>query len=465
MKAGLVGPSYEAFSLPFDAQRTINMFPVVNESGQGKEVAALYSVPGKQLFATVGGGPIRGLFASANGRVFAVSDTEVFEISSDGSATIRGSLITSDTDCTFDETPLELAICDGTNLYILEYSSNTFTRVTDADFPGAATVTQLDGYFIVNKPGTGEFYLSDLLDGTSWTALFFATAESSPDALVRPFSVFGQLFLLGEQTAEVWYNSGGLDFPFARLEGGKMEKGCAAAGSVAKIDNTVFWLGRDKDGHGIVYRATGFTPVRISTHAIEQRIRESGSLTDIKGFTYQADGHTFYALTGGNLETTLVYDAATQLWHERAYLEDDGTYSTDLISSCVFAFNKHLVGDRSSGSIYELSMDVYDDAGNELKRSRTFSHIFNEGNRFRINSLRIDFEYGVGLEDNSDATAWLEISEDGGRTWSKMYGTSIGRIGTRGRAIWRRLGFMEQATFRVSITDPVKVAICGAYFA
>lgn len=465
MRAGLVGPSYEAYSLPFDAQRTVNMYPVINETGSGKDVAALYGVPGKRVLATVGGGPIRGTFASAKGRVFAVSDTELFEIQSDGSSTVRGSLITSGTDCTFDETPLELAVCDGTNLYILEYSSNTFVRVTDADFPGASTVAQLDGYFIVNKPDTGEFYLSDLLDGKSWTALNFATAESSPDNLVRPFSVFGQLLLFGEQTAEIWYNSGATDFPFARVEGGMMEKGCAAAGSVAKIDNTVFWLGKDKDGQGMVYRATGFTPVRISTHPMEEKIRASGDLSGIKAFTYQADGHTFYALTGGNLGTTLVYDAAIQQWHERAYLEPDGTYSNDLAGSCVFAFNKHLVGDRTSGTIYELSRDVYDDAGNQLSRSRTFSHIFNEGQRFKINSLRVDFEYGVGLEDGSDATAWLEISEDGGRTWSKAYNTSIGRIGTRGRAIWRRLGYMEQATFRVTITDPVKVAICGAYFA
>ena len=48
MKIGLVGPSYQARSLPFNAQRTVNLFPVFDE--QGKETAALYGTPGLKLF-------------------------------------------------------------------------------------------------------------------------------------------------------------------------------------------------------------------------------------------------------------------------------------------------------------------------------------------------------------------------------------------------------------------------------
>ncbi len=392
MKIGLVGPSYVERSLPFDAQRTINLFPVINETQRGKEISALYGTPGLELFATAGIGPIRGVFCSANGRAFVVSATQLYELSSNGTATLRGTLTSDATIVTMDENFTQMGICDGTDLYTLTYATNTFAKVTDTDFPGGSTVTYLDGYFIVNKPDSGEFYISALNDGTAWDALDFATAESSPDGLIRVFAALGQLWLFGEQTTEVWYNSADVDFPFDKVQGAKIETGCAAAHSVCSLDNSVFWLGRNKDGQGIVYRASGYSPQRISTHAIEYAINQSTDLSDIRAYTYQQDGHTFYCLTGGDLATTLVYDAATQLWHERANLETDGTYSTHKASSCMYAFNKHIVGDKTNGNVYRMSLDITTDAGQEIRRQRVFTHLSNEAKRFRARELQIDFE-------------------------------------------------------------------------
>lgn len=461
MKAGLIGGSYQQRSLPFDAQRTINLYPVMHEKQSGKEIAAMYSVPGKMEFTRVDGGSVRGQFVSANGRLFAASGTEVFEILSDGTKISRGSLITENSLCMFDESLLELAVCDGTYLYIMDYATSTFARVTDGDLPSSVgTVTYLDGYFIVTENSTDKFYVSDLLDGSAWQSLNFASAESSPDALVRAFAVYGQLFLMGETTSEVWFNSGSGAFPFARVEGAKIETGCAAAHSVQKLDNTVFWLGKDKDGRGIVYRAAGFSPQRISTRAVEIALYDSGDLSDVRSYTYQKDGHLFYALTGGNLTSTWVFDVSSGEWHERCHLEEDGTLSTDLAVTCSYAFGKHLVGDKQSGVIYELRDDVYTDAGNEIFRRRVFSHIFNESRRFRINYLQVDFENGVG-----EGKARLRISENGARTWSPEYEVEIGDLGQfTPRVIWRRLGSMSQATFEVTITDAIPVKICGAYF-
>lgn len=466
MKIGLVGPSYVERSLPFNAQRTINLYPVVDEAGDGKEVSALYGTPGLSTFSTVGDGPIRAEFSSTNGRAFVVSNTQLYEIASTGVATLRGTLITDVSICSMDENTTQLAICDGTNLYIFTYATNVFAQVTDPDFPNGSTVTFLDGYFIVNKPGTGQFYVSALQGGTSWNALDFATAESSPDTLTRVYGGLGQLWLLGDRTTEVWYNAGDVDFPFTRIQGAKMETGSAAAHSVVNMDNTIIWLGKDKDGQGIVYRAQGYSPQRISTHAIEYAINKSSDLSEIRAYTYQKDGHAFYVMTGGNLETTLVYDAATKLWHERATLETDGTLTTHRGTTSMFAFGKHLVGDKTNGNVYEMSLDYYDDSGDEIISQRTFTHISNEGKRFRANELQIDFEYGVGINSGqgSAPVVWLEVSEDGGRTWSPQYQASIGALGAfRSRAVWRRLGLADIMTFRVSITDPVKRSICGSY--
>ena len=115
-----------------------------------------------------------------------------------------------------------------------------------------------------------------------------------------------------------WYDYGGPDFPLQRIQGAYNEIGCVAAYSVAKLDNGVFWLGADARGEGIVYRTNGYTGVRISTHAVEWQIQQYASMSDAVAYTYQQDGHAFYVLNFPTANTTWVYDAATQAWHERA---------------------------------------------------------------------------------------------------------------------------------------------------
>jgi len=147
MKVGLVGPSYQQRSLPFDAQRSINLYPILDE--MGKEVAALYGTPGKSLFATAGVGPIRGEFASTNGRAFAVSASGLYEVENDGTTALLGSLDGSSGAVTIAENGTQLAICDGAKLYILTYSTNAFAKVSDPDFPSSVgTVAYIDGYFL-----------------------------------------------------------------------------------------------------------------------------------------------------------------------------------------------------------------------------------------------------------------------------------------------------------------------------
>lgn len=466
MKIGLVGGSYQQRSLPFNAQRTVNLFPIKDEGG--KEVSALYGTAGKRLFANIGLGPIRQEFTSANGRFFAVSNSKLYEVDSLGASSELGSLDSSDGIVTMAENNTQLAICDGSKLYILTYSTNDFQKITVASFPtSVGIVTFIDGYFVVNENDTGRFYISGINDGlSSWDALDFATAESSPDNLVSVVNAIGQMWLFGSETTEVWTNTGDSLFPFRRISGAKMQTGILSAFTAVEIDNSVIWVGRDKLGQGIVYRAQGFTPVRISTTPIEILISHATDPTNMRSYVYQEEGNTFYVLTGGGLATTLVYDLLTQEWHERAYLNGDGNYETDLACCHAFAFGKHLVGDRRNGKIYEQSLDFYTDNGDLVSRKRIYTHLSDSGKRIRYNSLEIGFEAGVGLQtgQGSNPLVTLRLSKDGARTWSDAYTATIGAVGQYQQKIeFRRLGITEQMTFEIEITDPVKVAIIGSY--
>ena len=215
MEAGVVGGSSQELSLPFNSERTVNMYAVLDQ--RGKKPASLYARPGNSLFTTVGAGAGRGGFAATNDRVFVVSGAEFYEIFTDGTSTLRGSVLTSSGNITLAENGIQLAICDGRDLYIFTYATNVFQRVVSANLPSAASVIFLGGYFIVNRSHTsGIFQISAPYDGTTWGALDFATAESSPDNLVRVANVFGQLWLFGDLTIEVWSNTGAASFPFQR---------------------------------------------------------------------------------------------------------------------------------------------------------------------------------------------------------------------------------------------------------
>lgn len=464
MKIGLVGPSYSQRSLPFDAQRTINLFPVFDE--QGKEVAALYGTPGLDSFASAGSGPIRNGFASSNGRVFFVSGSSLYETSSLGVTTNRGAINTSSGNISIDENPTQMFICDGADAYVFTYSTDTLVEVTDIDFPTAGTSTYLDGYFIVNSVGTGKFFISSLNNGTAWAALDFATAESSPDSLIRVIRGVGQLWLLGNRTTEIWTNTGDSSFPFQKIKGADIEIGIMAAHTAVAQGNSLRWVGRSGDGDSIVYQADGFRPKRISTEAIELAISRATDKANMRAYTYQRDGHDFYILTGGGLETTLAYDITTNLWHERAFLNPMGDFEQHLASCCVFAFGKHLVGDRRNGNIYSMDMEAYLDGEDYIARDRIYTHIANEDERIRYNKLVVGFEPGVGLQagQGSDPKAALRISKDGALTWSDSYLATIGRAGEyKNKSVFRRIGIAEQITFWLRITDPVRVAITGSY--
>ena len=464
MRVGLVGPSQRQRSLPLNSERTVNLFPVFDQ--QGQEVAALYGTPGLSLFATAGDGPNRNSFRAANGRAFTVSGAGLYEVNEDGTTTLRGTLDQSQGNVSIDENGLQLGICDGTSVYIFTYATNAFLKVTDADLPTSGTLTFIDGYFVVNQANTGKFFISALYDGLTWTALDFATAESSPDNLIRVLNAVGQLWLLGEFTTEIWTNTGDSAFPFQRIAGAKMEVGILAPHTAVAIDNSMFWVGRDRIGSGIVYRAKGFTPQRISTESVELAIQAATSPSTIKGFTYEEDGHVFYMITGGGMETSWVYDISTQLWHERAYLNAFGVFEQHLASSYMFAFDKRLVGDRLTGNIYQMSLDYYSDNGSALVRERIFTHLGEESIRQKYNSLQILMESGVGLQSGqgSDPQILLKVSKDGGRTWSDWFSKSFGAVGKYAQnVVFRRLGIAQQMTFRVRVSDPVKVILIGAY--
>lgn len=465
---GFIGPSYQMNSRNVDCQRCINLYPEINELGTGKEkeVASLRGTPGLGLFSALGSGPIRGIHFTNDGskKLYVVRGNTLYHVSSSGTSTSIGTISTNSGPVSMANNNNHMVLVDGTtNGYTVQISNNSFAQITDPDFVGADQVTYMDGYFIFNEPNSDRFYISDL-DGITFPPET-ENADSLPDLLVGLISDHRDLWLFGTDTTEVWFNSGNADFPFERVQGAVLEHGCVAPFSIAKSTNSVFWIGKDKDGVGIVYTAQGYQPRRISTHAVEQEIQRYTTLEDARGFTYQEDGHYFYVLNFPTADTTWVYDITTGLWHERAY-NNNGRLERHRADVHIYAYGKHLVGDYTNGNIYEMSSSFYTDNGEEIIRRRRAPHITSELKRIFHHKFQLDIETGVGLDGSGQGTdpkIMLRFSDDGGHTWSNEKWVSLGKIGQRyARAIWRRLGASRDRVYEVSCSEPVKQTWIGA---
>lgn len=526
MKSPILGSSYVIRSINAADNRMVNLYPEIIPEG-GKDAAYLQRCPGYTLRGTVGTGPIRGLYTLGS-YLYVVSGNELYRLENDFFQETQGFLLLESGSFILleDDSLIELEVQssfigaitgtgpvsmadNGTQIFIAAnpdgyiYNADTtaFAQITDPDFPGAVTVGYLDGYFVFNEPNSQRVWVTQLLDGLSIDPLDFASAEGSPDGLVSIIIDHREAWLFGTNSVEVWYNAGEADFPLSRIQGAFNEIGCLAPYSVAKMDNSVFWLGADARGQGIVYRAQGYQGVRISTHAVEYAIQQYDDLSDAVGYTYQQDGHAFYVLNFTNANITWVYDAATGAWHERAAFRR-GNFERHR-GNCHTRFdNEPVIGDYQNGNIYAFSLDVYSDNGAVQKWLRSWRALptgTNTLKRTTHHSLQIDMETGIGLsgfglqdyqylgaqtgdildtENDEDIILdytvtvgavpqlMMRFSDDGGHTWSEIRQTSMGRIGRYGtRATFRRLGTttrLRDRVYEISGTDPVKIAINGA---
>jgi hypothetical protein len=462
-----VGASYRERSPNLDAQACINLFPVLGESGTAKNVSALYGTPGTRPLLTLPTGPVRGLHVPSDGSdAIAVAGGSVYRISKTLAYTLIGAIDSQTGLVDVTDNGTQAVIVNGAAGWVVDLASNQVTQIQNDAFYGASSADILDTFAIFNRPGTNQFYISGSNDMT-FDALDFASAESNFEPIVRLKVNHGELLLFKETVTELWRATGGTDFPFGRDTNATIEQGCAAPWSVACMDNTVFWLGKNKEGGGIVWRLNGYTPQRVSTDAIEYAIAKYPTISDARAYAYQQEGHTFYVLTFPSGGATWVFDAATQLWHQRAYLNPNTGALGRHRSTChIYYAGLHVVGDCDTGALYALDLDYYQDGTDPMPSIRAAAHISGPDYSWIVhNRLQVDFQTGVGLVSGqgSAPVVLLDWSNDGGRTWSNQRRGSLGKIGEYlARVFWTRLGRARARVYRVTITDPIPRVIIGA---
>lgn len=520
-----VGPAYTLSNINEAGDQCINLYPETIESGTGKARQALVSTPGISTFCTLPESPCRGLWAGDN-RLFAVAGDTLYEISSGGVATSVGNISSDGQPVKFASNGNQLMVISGSDVWIATGTSvvqpayetiagvcNTagveVTWVSGSKFTAAMvgttititgspyTVAQffdenfitltatagtqtaaawswsdtvravsgvyLDGYFIILKPNSNTILISSLYDGLTWNPLDFANRNLT-DRCVALEVANENLWVFGQKTTQVWFNSGDPDFPFAPIQGATIDQGLWSRFSVVNVGNTLMWLGGSELGAGIVWQAVGYQAKRVSTYAIEYAIRSYATSNDAVAYGYQEDGHSFYVLNFPTADKTWVYDLTEGQWHERAYFSSGGggTLRGQLQWYHASTFgNKHYVGSGTTAKVFEQSRSIYTDDSRPIRRIRRAPHLSNKQEWTFFQQFQLDMQVGTQA---SAPTMYLSWSNDGGQT----FGTEVAEVaGASGdytkRVIWRRLGRSRDRVFQVRTDDAGPHAWVAAY--
>lgn len=341
------------------------------------------------------------------------------------------------------------------------YAINAFQKaVTGTARP--QYITFLAGFFVASILNSGRYYISDSYNGLSWPSLDFNNAESNPDDLIAVIAENGQLKLLGQKTTEFAGVSGGQEFPFSTIQGSAIEWGLAARFSLSKSDNSIMFLGRNRQGEVKVISLQGYAPVDVTGTNMAHIFNDGNEVSNATAFSYMQDAHSMYQITFPTLGETWLYDGSTGAWSQ---LQGNGI-SRHRAETYTQYINRRLVSDYENGNVYFLDKNTYTDNGEMIARRLTGKHINSSGEMLALSKLQIEMETGKGLPtgQGSDPVALLRISRDNGHTWGNRREIGIGKIGEyRARAVADRLGRGRDFVFELTITDPIPVAITGAY--
>ena len=471
---------YQSRSVVASAQRCVNLYPEVNAQDAPFPVTHQLTPGLTQLIAGTEA-PHRCAYKASNGQLYEVVGNTVYRTSSAWTRTVLGVMDSTGGPVSMSDNGIALVIVDGTPTgYCVDLTTNQFSPIIGQSgaFYGGTTVDYIDTFFLLNRPGTNQWYssLSNVtfanLTGTitpgataaAFDPLDIAAKTGNPDHVQGVIAMHREAWIIGTETTEVWYDAGNPQFSFSILPGVFIEHGTAAPYSIAKQDLSVYWLSEDRQGNRIVLTGNQYAARRISTHAIEQQLSAYPTISDAIGFTYQQLGHTFYVLTFPTANATWVFDVAENLWHERTWTDSNGGENRIRASTCASVYGVIVVGDWQTGALYQWDLDNYTDNSNPIVRRRSWPDI--QFDNRRAEHSRVVFDMDVGEISNTltsnEPQISMRYSDDSGKTWGNPRTYGLGSTGEFNRSmLFTQLGQARNRVYELFWEVPAFTALNG----
>lgn len=466
----LFGAGIAGKSLVVTAQRRLNCY-FENRKDKDKTPIACFGTPGMKPFFTIGSlanSPARGLLGTSS-YLYSVLGSTFYQHNSQGVQQIaQANALTSNAGfVSMAFNPTQVMLVDGVGGYI--FNGSTLAPITNSVFTGftsmPTTCVFVGGYFVVNIPGTQQFYVSNFYDGTTWNSLAFNSASGYPDLLIACENLLGNLILLCGEHIEFWQNIGTTPQPFAPINSATTEWGLAALAARAHANSCLYFLGASPQGGYSICEVSGYQVNVVSEPDLDYIMSQMSTVSDCVALSYRADQHPMVQFTFPTAGRSFEFDCLTRLWGEKQtgiptttnVQRHTGQYSALVGGNLV-------ISDYATNNIYVPSPTQYTDNGQTIKRELITRHQQQDFNVFSIDEMFCDFETGVGLGgatvQGSSPQVQITCSKDDGRTYltPQLYGLGKQGLYTT-RVETRRWGSARRFTWKLSMTDPVKWAI------
>ncbi len=479
MRIPLIGGSFPSRSPIAGTAQSINLYPEINPDGSLVPFT-YYQRPGLTTLVQGPNAPVRGLWRSSDGQGWCVIGQNLYYISP-GFAIVNIGALTAGL-----STPVSM-VDNGAYLVVVDSSNNGWSvKLSDhsgfgaiAGFPGAVDVDFLDGFILYASPSSTQWG-STLFNSLTFDPTYVAKKIGWPDSVQALLVNKRQILIFGSLKSEVWYNAGNPTFRFAELPGAYIEHGLAAIYSHAFNDISVFWLGQDMQGQGIVFRHRGYDVTRISNHALEYAMSKMSTISDAIGLCFQYSGHSFFMLNFPTANQTWVFDDSIGepklAWHQETYLDPVNGLGRHRANCVANIYGKLVFGDYINGTLSALDATAFADNSNPILYTQIFPHLAEvpasngqsqplDGRRIKFNSFTADFESGTtGTDATNPPKLTLSWSDDRGRTFGTPINQSAGAQGQYlTQPIWRNLGIARDRIFRMDYTISGPAALNGAW--
>lgn len=403
----------------------------------GKGGFVLRGVMGMDEFVTLPGVFMRDM-VPFSGAIYATCGGKLYRVTSAGDVTEAGTVI-DDPNTTSAENNGTLSIV-ANSVYVTTTGASVSAPIATGAVANAGSVAYLGGYTLVSEKGGRIVQWSGLVNPATFNGTHFASAEITPDPIIRILAFKDALYVFKAAGFERWGITGAAGAnAFARIDGAFVEPGLAGFNLITIFPNGFAFVGSDGKVH--VFVGGGLQP--ISTPPVEVALTEN---TPERMFYYERRGHGFICLIFADA-MAWCYDIATGEWHERG---EDGEAWT--ARAAVRLGSEWYVG-TDAGKIARLT-PVCRDFGRPLVR-RYVSRTLDQSERFSVAKIEAFPRVGLdvqGLGDTSEAEVVLRTSRDG-FTWSEPKPRPVGETGGfRKRVVWRSLGQFREATLELSLS-------------
>ena len=420
------GDAFISKARDISVQDTRNMYVLATPNSNTP--AALISYPGLKPWSTGGAvGDDRGMHRREfKGLGYHVAGGTLYSISGGGQRNAIGAIAGGERVSWADNGQVLLIVAgskmyqyDGSSLTVVNTvseSGNTFTP-TDVDYLNDKFIAlSTDGLIYVANVGETNF-----VNG-------FYDAESSPDSTLA-LQVFDQTILnFGTESIEPWQDAGTGKPPLSRVDGGIIENtGIANKNAVDITADAVYFLGRD------------MIPYALRNFLAEKLTGQNPGIAELfRG--YDRDTATVSALKWKGQEfiqfrfpldnKVWVFSPNTGLWFQLDHGVNKALYKG---GSTAFLFNKQIVADYETGSLYELDDDTHTNNGDVIVRERTFrplsANTLGLGRTaLQMKSIQYEVETGVGVNDENPQMI-VQYSIDGGRSFINERWLRLGKAG------------------------------------